>query len=105
MRRFGSCQRVVSYTNLKETPAGIAEIYEEARRKDPDIIKLTCRARTPEEAWPLVQILSKPPAPTVVVWVGRLDAHDSGRRMGSSFTVAVLSRNGGLSGAADGQRT
>src|SRR6267142_2201168 len=31
VRRFGPCQRVISYTNLKETPGDIADIYDEAR--------------------------------------------------------------------------
>jgi 3-dehydroquinate dehydratase/shikimate dehydrogenase len=94
VRRFGSCQRVISYTNLKETPSDIAEIYEQARQKDPDIIKLTCRARTPEEAWPLVQILAKPPVPTVVVGLGRpgLMLAMLARKMGAPFTLAALER-------------
>ena len=94
VRRFGACQRVISYTNLKETPSDIAEIYEEMRQKDPDIIKLTCKARTPEEAWPLVQILAKPPVPTVVVGLGRpgLMLAVLGRKMGAPFTAAALEK-------------
>ncbi|HEV3146141.1 MAG TPA: type I 3-dehydroquinate dehydratase [Gemmataceae bacterium] len=94
IRRFGSCQRVISYTNLTETPSDIADIYEEMRGKDPDIIKLTCKARTPEEAWPLVQILAKPPLPTVVVGLGRPGAMLTilGRRMGAPWTVAALEK-------------
>jgi 3-dehydroquinate dehydratase/shikimate dehydrogenase len=94
VRRFGPCQRVISYTNLKETPTDIVEIYDEARRKDPDIIKLTCRARTPEEAWPLVQILAKPPVPTVVVGLGRPGVMLAvlGRKIGAPFTIAALER-------------
>jgi 3-dehydroquinate dehydratase/shikimate dehydrogenase len=94
VRRFGACKRVVSYTNLKETPSDIVEIYEEARRKDADIIKLTCRAHTPEEAWPLVQLLQKPPVPTVVVGLGRpgLMLAILGRRIGSPFAFAALER-------------
>ncbi len=94
VRRFGPCQRVISYTNLKETPSDIAKIYEEARKKDPDVIKLTCRARTPEEAWPLVQILAKPPVPTVIVGLGRPGVMLAilGRRMGSPFAFAALER-------------
>jgi 3-dehydroquinate dehydratase/shikimate dehydrogenase len=92
IRRFGPCQRVISYTNLKETPKNIAEIYEEAKKKDPDIIKLTCRARTPEEAWPLVQILAKSTVPTVVVGLGRpgLMLTILGRKIGAPFALAAL---------------
>lgn len=94
VRRFGSCQRVISYTNLEETPKNIAEIYEEAKQKDPDIIKLTCRARTPEEAWPLLQILAKSTVPTVVVGLGRpgLMLTILGRKIGAPFAVAALER-------------
>src|SRR5262249_3405232 len=94
VRRFGSCQRVISYTNLQETPSDIAATYEEARQKDPDIIKLTCRARTPEEAWPLVQLLAKPPVPTVVVGLGRpgLMLAILGRKVGAPFALAALER-------------
>src|SRR5262245_48561442 len=94
VRRFGPCQRVISYTNLKETPADIADIYEEMRAKDPDIIKLTCKARTPEEAWPLVQILAKPPLPTVVVGLGRPGVMLAilGRKIGAPWTVAALEK-------------
>ncbi len=60
IRPFPPCQRVISYTNLKETPTDIADIYAEMLTKKPDVIQLTCRARTPEEAWPLVQILATP---------------------------------------------
>src|SRR5262249_26996367 len=64
IRRFPPTQRVISYTNLRETPSDIAEIYEEAQKKNADVIKLVTLTRTPEEAWPLVQILAKPRVPT-----------------------------------------
>src|SRR3984893_9262264 len=61
IRPFPPAKRVISYTNLRETPLDIADIYKEALTKKPDVIKLTTLAGTPEEAWPLVQILAKPP--------------------------------------------
>src|SRR5579864_4197695 len=85
IRPFPGCRRVISYTNLRETPADIAEIYQEARGKNPDVIKLTTLARTPEEAWPLVQILAKPACPTVAVGLGKpgLMLAILGKKMGS----------------------
>src|SRR5438874_9573282 len=53
IRPFPPAQRVISYTNLQETPEDIADIYREMQSKAPDVIKLTTLARTPEEAWPL----------------------------------------------------
>jgi 3-dehydroquinate dehydratase / shikimate dehydrogenase len=71
IRPFPGCKRVISYTNLQETPANIADIYAECRSKQPDVIKLTTLASTPEEAWPLVQILAKATEPTVVQGIGK----------------------------------
>ena len=52
-------------------PSAIGDIYDDMLTLKPDVIKLTVRALTPEEAWPLVQILGKPKVPTVVVGLGR----------------------------------
>jgi 3-dehydroquinate dehydratase/shikimate dehydrogenase len=94
IRPFPGCKRVISYTNLQETPADIAEIYQEARSKNPDVIKLMTLARTPEEAWPLVQILAKPVLPTVVVGLGKpgLMLSILGKKMGSPWTYVALER-------------
>jgi 3-dehydroquinate dehydratase/shikimate dehydrogenase len=94
IRPFPPSKRIISYTNLRETPADIGEIYEEAQKKNPDVIKLVTLARTPEDAWPLVQILAKPAAPTVVVGLGKpgLMLSILGKKMGSPWTYAALER-------------
>ena len=35
VRRFGPSKRVISYTNLKETPSDIDAIYDQCRGRDP----------------------------------------------------------------------
>jgi 3-dehydroquinate dehydratase/shikimate dehydrogenase len=94
IRKFPPAKRVISYTNMKETPSDIAEIYKEAATKSPDVIKLMTLARTPEEAWPLLQILSKPAVPTIVVGVGKpgvlLDV--LGRKIGAPWVYAALEK-------------
>src|SRR5262245_6569469 len=104
VRPFPPAKRVISYTNLKETPDDIADIYAEAQTKKPDVIKLTTLARTPEEAWPLVQILARPPVPTVVVGLGKPGVMLAllGRKIGAPWTYAALER--GME-AWDGQPT
>jgi len=94
IRPFPGSKRVISYTNLRETPTDISEIYQKARTKNPDVIKLMTLARTPEEAWPLVQILAKPALPTVVVGLGKpgLMLSILGKKMGSPWTYAALER-------------
>jgi 3-dehydroquinate dehydratase/shikimate dehydrogenase len=94
VRPFPGSKRVISYTNLSETPADLAEIYREARSHNPDVIKLMTLARTPEEAWPLVQIFAKPSLPTVAVGLGKpgLMLSILGKKMGSPWTYAALER-------------
>jgi 3-dehydroquinate dehydratase/shikimate dehydrogenase len=94
VRASPSTKRVISYTNLMETPANVAEIYAEAQTKDPDVIKLTTLARTPEEAWPLVQILARPPVPTVVVGLGKPGVMLGvlGAKTGAPWSYAALER-------------
>lgn len=72
IKRMPPTKRVIACTiNPKDSTQDVAELYAEAQTKDPDIIKLTAHIRTPEEAWPFVQILAKPAVPTVVVGLGR----------------------------------
>lgn len=94
IRKFPPSQRVISYTNLQETPPDILGIYEEAKTKSPDVIKLTTLARTPEEAWPLVQILARASVPTVVVGLGKPGIMLTllGKRIGAPWTYAALER-------------
>jgi 3-dehydroquinate dehydratase / shikimate dehydrogenase len=92
IRPFPPSKRVISYTNLRETPGDIAEIYEEMKLKRADIIKLVTLARTPEEAWPLVQILAKSVVPTVVVGLGKPGVMLSilSRKLGAPWVYAAL---------------
>src|SRR5262245_21565374 len=94
IRRFPPSQRVISYTNLQETPPDILEIYDEMRTKSPDVIKLVTLTRTPEEAWPLVQIVAKATVPTVVVGLGKPGVMLAilGRRLGAPWIYAALER-------------
>lgn len=49
---FPPAQRVISYTNLQETPEDIAEVYDKCRNATPDVIKLvTCVPRKKLGPW------------------------------------------------------
>jgi 3-dehydroquinate dehydratase/shikimate dehydrogenase len=87
-------KRVISYLNLLETPENLAEIYAQALTKHPDVIKLVVPARTPEEVWPILPVLAKPPVPTVVVGLGKPGIMLSllARRMGAPWTYAALEK-------------
>jgi 3-dehydroquinate dehydratase/shikimate dehydrogenase len=94
VRRYGPAKRVISYTNLTETPADIEDIYDQCRSKDADVVKLVTLTRTPEEAWPLVQILARHAVPTVVVGLGRANTMLAllGRKLGAPWIYAALER-------------
>ncbi len=94
IRRFGPAKRVIAYSNLLETPDDLAEIYEQALAKDPDVVKLVVPARTPEEAWALIPILAKPPVPTVVMGLGPSGIMLTilARKVGAPWTYAALER-------------
>jgi 3-dehydroquinate dehydratase/shikimate dehydrogenase len=94
IRPFPGAKRVISFTDLNQTPADIGERYDEARAKKPDVIKLTTRANTPEEAWPLLQILAKSSVPTVVVGLGQPGVMLAilGKKIGAPWTYAALGR-------------
>lgn len=94
VRPFPGCKRVVSYTNLTKAPRDIAGVYAELLGKNPDVIKVTCTAETPEEAWPLVQLLKKPPVPTVVEARGPAGLMLAlvGRKVGAPWTTAAIER-------------
>ncbi|MBI2806174.1 MAG: type I 3-dehydroquinate dehydratase [Planctomycetes bacterium] len=94
IRPFPPSKRVISYTNLSETPIDILNIYEEMKEKRADVIKLMTLARTPEEAWPLVQILAKAVVPTVIVGLGRPGIMLSllSKKLGAPWIYAALER-------------
>jgi 3-dehydroquinate dehydratase/shikimate dehydrogenase len=94
IRPFPPTKRVISYTNLSRTPPNLADIYAQAESKHPDVIKLTTLARTPEEAWPLVQIVAKQRVPTVVVGLGKPGVMLTilGKKIGAPWTYAALER-------------
>ncbi len=87
-------KRVISYTNLMETPDDLPAVYAQALTKGPDVIKLVVPVHTPEAVWPVVQILAKSAAPTVVVGLGKpgLMLALLARKMGAPWTYAALER-------------
>jgi 3-dehydroquinate dehydratase/shikimate dehydrogenase len=94
IRPFPPARRVITYTNLREVPDNLKEIYQQALTKSPDVIKLVVPARSPEEVWPVVQILAKPAAPTVVVGVGKPGIMLAllARKVGAPWVYAALER-------------
>ena len=94
IRSLPPCKRVISYTNMTETPEDILDIYDEMLTKKPDVIKLVTLAQTLDEAWPLTRILAKAVVPTVVVGLGKpaIMLALLGKKYGAPWTYAALER-------------
>ena len=88
-------KRVISYhVQPGDTATDIANKYSAAQSKKPDVIKLVSSAQTPEEAWPVVQILAKPAVPTVAMGIGKSGIMLTilGKKIGAPWTYAALER-------------
>jgi 3-dehydroquinate dehydratase / shikimate dehydrogenase len=87
-------KRVITYINLLEVPDNLNEIYQQALTKSPDVIKLVVPARSPEEVWPVIQVLARPPVPTVVLGAGKPGIMLAllARKVGAPWVYAALER-------------
>ena len=94
VRPFGNVRRVISYSNIDETPADIADICERCSKQFADAVQLTCKARNAEDAWSLLQAISRSAAPVVVVGLGWQGITPAlvGRQFGSPWVVAATER-------------
>jgi 3-dehydroquinate dehydratase/shikimate dehydrogenase len=94
VRPLPPAKRVISYTNLVETPEDLPEIYAQALTKNPDVVKLVVPVHSPEEVWPVVQTLGHATVPTVVVGLGQPGVMLAlmARKMGAPWTYAALER-------------
>lgn len=94
IRPFPPAKRVISYTNILETPVNLPDIYAQALTKSPDVIKVVVPVETPEEVWPVVQMLGKATVPTVVVGLGKsgIMLTIMARKMGAPWAYAALER-------------
>jgi 3-dehydroquinate dehydratase/shikimate dehydrogenase len=70
VRRFGSVKRIISYHNMRETPADLEGIHARMCLQDPDVVKIAVRAQTPEDNLRVLKLLDKPSKPTVTFCMG-----------------------------------
>ncbi|QDU64808.1 3-dehydroquinate dehydratase [Planctomycetes bacterium Pan216] len=94
VKRFGPTKRIITFTSCDEIPKDLDEKYHHCLGSDPDVIKLTLPARTPEEAWPFVKIMAKSDVPTVAVGLGKSGRmlNILGPRLGSPWSYAALEK-------------
>jgi 3-dehydroquinate dehydratase / shikimate dehydrogenase len=90
IRRFGKTKRIISYHNMKNTPAEVADIAEECEKFDPDIVKIACTASTLAEASRILHLASVAKTPTIPIAMGEIGVFTRilGAKYGAPFTYA-----------------
>src|SRR4051812_15976179 len=92
--RFKGVRRIVSYHNMRETPADLKKIHQRLCGQDADVVKLAVRAQRPTDNWRVLELLHKSPKPTVAFCMGDLGLPSRvlGARYGAPFTYAAFNK-------------
>lgn len=90
IRRFGKTKRIVSYHNLKNTPAEISDIAEQCDEMDADVVKIATLAHSIGDASRVLELGPKSAVPTIPIAMGDVGFFTRvlGRKFGSPFTYA-----------------
>ncbi len=90
IRRFGKTRRIISYHNLKQTPAELQDLAEQAEEMDADVVKVACRGHSILDAVKVLQVAAKMETPTVAISMGEVGSFTRvlGAKYGAPFTYA-----------------
>ena len=95
VRRFGKTKRIVSYHNLKSTPANLSEIAEDCAAKNADIVKVATMAHSLEDASVVLNVVANAKVPTIAIAMGEIGAFTRvlGAKYGAPHTYAGFNRD------------
>lgn len=98
IRRYKDVKRIVSYHNLRETPADLEDIHAAMCKQDADVIKLAVTAHHPEDNLRVLNLVKSAPKPTVAFCMGDLGTVSRllGAKYGSPFTYAAFNKERGI---------
>jgi 3-dehydroquinate dehydratase / shikimate dehydrogenase len=96
--RFGAVRRIVSYHNMRETPADLEKIHERMCQQDADVVKLAVRAQKPSDGLRVLALMEKPAKPTVGIAMGDVGLFTRllGGKYGAPFTYAAFNKDRGI---------
>jgi 3-dehydroquinate dehydratase/shikimate dehydrogenase len=94
IRRYGKVKRIVSYHNLRETPADLESIYARMCEQDPDIVKISVSAQAPADNLRVLRLMHEAPKPTIAHCMGDLGTYSRllSLRCGAPFTYAAFNK-------------
>ena len=78
--RFGKVRRIISYHNMRETPANLDKIHERMCKQDGDVVKLAVRAQKPSDGLHVLALMDKPAKPTIGIAMGDVGLFTPARR-------------------------
>ena len=90
VRRFGKTQRIVSYHNMKSTPADLGDIAEKCAELDADIVKIATMAHSIEDASRVLSVAAQAKVPTIAIAMGEIGHFTRilNAKYGAPFTYA-----------------
>jgi 3-dehydroquinate dehydratase/shikimate dehydrogenase len=90
VRRFGKTLRIVSYHNLKSTPADLGAIAEECAGLDADVVKIATMAHSIEDASRVLAVAAQSKVPTIAIAMGEIGYFTRllNAKYGAPFTYA-----------------
>ena len=93
--RFGATKRIVSYHNLKHTPANLGEIVEQCAALNADVVKIATMAHSLEDASRVLSIAAHSKVPTIAIAMGEIGFFTRilNAKYGSPFTYAGFNRD------------
>jgi 3-dehydroquinate dehydratase/shikimate dehydrogenase len=96
--RFGKVRRIVSYHNMRETPADLETIHETMCKQDADVVKLAVRAQQPTDSLRVLALMERPSKPTVALAMGDMGfcTRILGAKYGAPFTYAAFNKERGI---------
>jgi 3-dehydroquinate dehydratase/shikimate dehydrogenase len=96
--RYGQVKRIVSYHNLRETPADLADIHADMCQQDADLVKVAVAAQDPLDNLRVLELLRNPPKPTVAFCMGDmgLPSRLLAGRFGAPFAYAAFNKERGI---------
>ena len=95
--RFRNVKRIISYHNLRETPADLEKIHETMCKQDPDVVKIAVNARHPNDNLRVLDLLKSPAADRRPLHGRNEHAQPHSRaKYGMPFTYAAFNQERGV---------
>ncbi|MCP4813167.1 MAG: shikimate dehydrogenase [Planctomycetaceae bacterium] len=90
--RYGSCQRIISLHDFRETPSNLEEIHQRLAALDADIVKIATMAHSPHDGLRMLRLVRDSEIPTVGICMGDIGTPSRilAGKFGAPFTYSTF---------------